>query len=315
MNTPKIAVIVAAKNAERTITKCIESLLTVDYPNYEVIVVDDGSQDQPPYLIDRYKNTVKIITLSGVGASSARNIAVSQAQADYVAFTDSDCIVEPGWLKALIEGLKESSVPAAACGGIQKLPDDATGFEKKVYLFMKKTGFVSDYIRMTGTRNIIDVEHNPSCNVMYKKEIFQREGGFLDGVWPGEDVELDYRLRRKGYRLLFTPHAVVYHYKPQKFNSFLTMMFRYGCAQGFLVRKYGIFRKLHFLPVLTIVFLLLFLSACVWNQPLAFALAVGSCFLVLGYSLDFVVAAFFLLGGIYWNAGFMRGFLNADTCS
>ena len=315
MNTPKVAVIVAAKNAERTIKKCVESLLALDYPNYEVIVVDDGSHDQTPHIVESYKDKIKIITLSGVGPSSARNSAVNQAQAEYVAFTDSDCIVEAHWLKALIEGFEESSAHTAACGGIQKLPDDATDFEKKVYLFMKKTGFVTEYMRTAQAKNIIDVEHNPSCNVMYKKEILQREGGFLEGVWPGEDVELDYMLRKKGYRLLFSPQAIVYHYRPQKLSSFLTMMFRYGRVQGFLVRKYGIFRKMHFLPVLTIVFSLLFLSACVWNQSLAFALAISSCFLVLGYSLDFVVAALFLLGGIYWNTGFVKGFLNADTCS
>lgn len=61
---------------------------------------------------------------------------------------------------------------------------------------------------------------------MYKRDTFLECGGFLDELWPGEDVELDYRLKKKGYHLICNPGAVVYHYRPKKLAVFLAMMYR-----------------------------------------------------------------------------------------
>ncbi len=176
---------------------------------------------------------------------------VKSTDVEFLAFTDSDCIVDKNWLTELLKGFREYP-EAVSCGGAQKLPEDATNFEKKVFLFMKKAGFFSEYARQAKDANITEVNHNASCCVMYKREVFLKEGGFLEGLWPGEDVELDYRLREKGYKLLFNPRAVIYHYRSKSLKSFLKMMDRYGRAQGYLVRKYGIFRKIQLVPFLVL---------------------------------------------------------------
>ena len=112
---------------------------------------------------------------------------------------------------------------------------------------------------MLESNNIIEVNHNASCNVLYKREPFINEGGFWESLWPGEDVELDYRMRKKGYKLVFNPKGMVFHYRAENFKSFSKMMFRYGRAQGILVKKYGFFRKIHLLPFFVLFIIILFI--------------------------------------------------------
>lgn len=250
MDKPLVSIIIPAKNAESTIRKCLNSILRVDCLSYELIVIDDGSTDDTPKILSEYKD-IKTITTSGIGPSKARNIAVKEAEGEFIAFTDADCAVNVNWLNELLSGFKVFP-EAIACGGRQELPQDADDFEKDVFIFMKKTGFITDYMRKINKNDIIEVNHNPSCNVIYRKSVFLKEGGFLENLWPGEDVELDYRLRKKKYKLIFNPKAIVYHYRPKNRKEFSKMMFRYGKAQGFLVSKYGFFRAIHFVPILTI---------------------------------------------------------------
>ncbi len=308
MNIPKISIIIATKNAQRTIRKCLDSIFSLDYSKYEVIVVSDGSKDNTNNILKAYINRIKFITTEGIGPSAVRNLAARQADAEYIAFTDSDCIVDKNWLTELLKGFKEYPV-AVACGGVQKLPFDSTSFEKRVFLFMKKTGFITEYMRKTKGANLIEVNHNASCNVMYKRDIFLKEEGFLEGLWPGEDVELDFRLKKKDYKVVFNPKAIIYHYQSKDLKSFLRMMYRYGWAQGFLVRKYSIFRKVQTIPISIIILLFLFLSLLFLNKTLAFCFIFAVTFLAVVYLSDFYSLGLFLSGGIFWYFGFIIGLI------
>ncbi len=301
------SIIIPVKNGEKTIKKCIDSLLNLDCENFDILVVDDGSKDNTLKILKDYTKKIKLITVDKVGPSRARNLAVTHADAQYIAFTDSDCTVDKNWVKELFKGF-ELFPDAVACGGIQKLPKDATEFEKRVFLFMKKTGFVSDYMRTAKDNSIVEVKHNPSCNVMYKKDVFLKEGGFLENLWPGEDVELDHRLIKNGHKLIFNPKAVVFHHRPKNLKSFLRMMDRYGWAQGFLVKKYGIFRRVHYVPLVSLVasiVVLVGLFLKLWGIPLLLVLS-----LLLLFRFDFHLALLALLGLFLWQKGFLKGFIN-----
>jgi glycosyltransferase involved in cell wall biosynthesis len=95
MLQPLISVIVAEKNSARTIRQCLNSLLGLTYPRFEIIVVDDGSTDETGRILSEYSGKIRLIRLnSGQGPSSARNAAASQAKGDFIAFTDGDCVVD-----------------------------------------------------------------------------------------------------------------------------------------------------------------------------------------------------------------------------
>lgn len=307
MNTPTIAVIVAARDAQATMRKCLDSLLTLDYPGYEVIVVDDGSKDDTPRILEEYREKIKVITLKGNGPSAARNIASRQTQAEYVAFTDSDCVADRLWLKELIKGFQDSAV--AGVGGSQRIPEDETRFGRDVFGFMKKSRFFIDYMGKNRD-SLMSVRHNPSYNVMYRRDVFVKAGGFLEGLWPGEDVELDYRLTKQGHILKWNPKAFVFHYKPQTLSAFMKMMYRYGDAQGRLVRRYGIFRKVQMLPLVGFFLAVLFAAGLWLNWPLALA----SAFLSLaGLFVYFSGNPWLGLSGIVaWHSGYVKGITSRE---
>lgn len=264
MSLPLVSIVIPTKNNENTIEKCLNSILFLNYQNFEVIVVNDGSQDKTQQILEKFKEKFEhrnisytILKTNGVGPSSARNLAIKIARGEYIAFTDADCIVDKEWLNELIRGFGCSS-EVMGVGGDQKSPEDDTDFGKLVNLFMQTTGFITEYVKSENKQKFSETSHNPTCNVMYKKEVFDKVGYFLEGLWPGEDVELDYRIKKTGYKLVFNPEAIVYHYRPENIKKFAKMMYNYGKVQAILVKKYGFFRKIHFVPILTILLFLIY---------------------------------------------------------
>lgn len=299
MDKPLISVIVCAYNAEKTLKKCLDSLLGQDRSDYEIIVADDGSTDRTTDILREYAGKVQVVRLDRCGPSVARNRAVEQAEGEFIAFIDSDCIAAADWLSRLQECFPGRDIVSA--GGSQRSPDDETLFGRQVQDFLADAGFIAEYARQSSA--VRRVAHNPSCNVMYRSAAFRELGGFVPGFWPGEDVEFDLRVRRKQGAIVFTPHALVYHYRPQDAAGFRRMMRRYGWAQGVLARRYGLFRPVQYVPL----FLAALVAAAVWRPAIAAAavLAMIAFVIVRRWKRSSVRLAIPALWP--WHAGFFRG--------
>lgn len=306
MSEPLISIIVPAYNSEKTIKKCIDSLLGIDYANYEVFIVDDGSTDNTKNILSGYKDKITIIENQHSGPSRCRNIAASKAKGDFLAFTDIDCITGKDWIKELLRGFINDKV--AATGGSQLSPQDETDFGKSVQRFFELTGFLGGYIKKKNKKEIIEVQHNPSCNVMYRKNIFLEIGGFDENLWPGEDVDLDYRLKKRGFIFKYNPSAVVYHYRPQSIRELSRMMFRYGITQGILTKRYGFFRPILLFPFLLITFLILLFMNFNFLWGIVFYY-VFILFKLRCLSLANSVFLISILSMFVWNIGFLKGIL------
>ncbi|MFC1709284.1 glycosyltransferase [Candidatus Omnitrophota bacterium] len=304
MNEPFVSVIVPTYNSERTIKKCIDSLLDIDYSNYEIIIVDDGSSDKTRKILSEHKGVIGVIESQHSGPSRCRNIAVKDAKGDFIAFTDSDCIVDRNWIKELIKGFTQERV--VGVGGIQISPNDETSFGKRVQEFFELTGFLGGYIKSGRNEELVEVSHNPSCNAVYRKSAFLEIGGFDEKLWPSEDVDLDYRLKKKGYIFMFNPKAVVYHYRPQFLKALLKMMSRYGYVQGILTKRYGFFRKIQIAPIFLIILLILIFNNPFWLiVPLIFYLySLLKIKYLVRASYVFILS---ILSVTYWTAGFLGG--------
>lgn len=241
-----VSVVVAMYNAEMHISECIRSLLRQDFPKerYEVIVVDDGSTDSSPGVIRRFPE-VTYIRQENSGPSAARNRGINISRGDFVAFVDSDCICPLDWLRRMLGSIEED-ITVAGVGSSQVSAGDETPYGKKVQAFLEITGFAGGY--MKSGKGVRETDHNPSCNVIYRKLPLIEAGGFRDGLFPGEDVDLDRRLRKTGYRILFFPDAPVQHYRPPNTLSWYRMLFRYGRSSGDNVRIHGFFRVHHYMP-------------------------------------------------------------------
>jgi len=304
-----VSIIVPAKNEEKNILKCVESLLDINYENKEIIIVNDGSTDRTAKILVSFAEKIKIINTKGIGPSKARNMAIENAKGQYIAFTDADCIVDRNWIDELLKGFISDNVYGV--GGSQLSPKDESKFGKYVSSFFEAFGFVSDYIHQGEKINCVD--HNPTCNVIYRREIFDLVGKFREDLWPCEDLEFDIRVRDKGYLLTNNPKAIIYHYRPSTFNGFLKMMYRYGKAHSKLNLIHGFCQPIHFLPL--VIFILLIFNVMLYknNTNILYILditliLIGLFFLLFKVRTKFFkVFYLFLTSVIAWLTGYFEG--------
>lgn len=113
-----ISIIVPVYNVEEYIGKCLDSILSQDYVNIEVICVNDGSTDNSGKILDEYAlrdNRIKVFHKENGGVSSARNLALENATGDYIGFVDSDDYVSPDMYSSLMNALKSNGADIAEC--------------------------------------------------------------------------------------------------------------------------------------------------------------------------------------------------------
>jgi GT2 family glycosyltransferase len=318
-----VSVVVPARNEERTLAACLESLRGQQLRPLEILVIDDGSTDGTA-AIARAQG-IEPLSTGGVGPSRGRNLAAARARGELLAFTDADCVAHPGWLRALCQALPDDS-GVAGVGGPQQSPTDELPFARQVQRFLAALGFVSDYLRADAA--ITETSHNPSCNSLYRRQVFVELGGFREDLWPCEDLDLDRRAIRAGYRLLFAPAALVYHHRPTTMAGLLRMMRSYGRGHGCLVRIHGPYRLLHLMPLAVLPSLalagaglggLFVLSPCLGMASLAgggfaaatlAAAAATILFAARGCGRDSPRFAGWLLRSLWqWHAGFLAGLL------
>ena len=222
---PFASVLVCARNAADTITECLQSLDALDYPNYEVIVVNDGSKDVTGSLA-RCHAGVTVVDTGHVGLSAARNIALEQASGDIVAYVDADVRVDADWLRYVVQPFLQSDV--AGSGGPNVVPADDHWIAQCV-------------ARAPGapTHVLIDdrtAEHVPGCNMAFRRSILLAVGGFDDAYHAaGDDVDLCWRLQTHGYHIAFAPSALVWHRHRNSVRGYWRQQVGYGEAESWLM--------------------------------------------------------------------------------
>jgi succinoglycan biosynthesis protein ExoA len=247
MNTaPLVSVIVAARNSASTLPACLRALSAQDHPLIEIIVVDDGSDDETAAVAEAAG--VRVVRTPAVGASAARNLGIEMARGDVVAFTDGDCVADAGWARALVDGLQSSGATGVGGKQVNVFPPGRRALHDGFEAFFRAASIVSDYTR--GDERPRPVQHNASCCSAYRIAPVRAIGGFTPGLWPGEDVDLDLRLAAHGATFYYVPRAIVHHHRPGTFAWFRRMMRRYGAAERRLVRLHGRQRVVDYVPAL-----------------------------------------------------------------
>ncbi|MEI7731085.1 MAG: glycosyltransferase [Verrucomicrobiota bacterium] len=225
---PKVSVVVASYNGGRTLKACLDSLGKLNYPNYEVILVDDGSTDATPQIASLYHN-IRYIRHENRGLSVARNTGIALAEGEIVAFTDSDCRADEDWLYYLVGDLTSSKF--TGIGGHNFLPPEDSLIAAAVMASPGGPAHVMLNDRLA--------EHIPGCNMAFYKWALDEIGGF-DPIYrkAGDDVDVCWRLQQRGYRIGFTPAGFVWHYRRSTVNAYLKQQGGYGEAEALLVRKH-----------------------------------------------------------------------------
>jgi O-antigen biosynthesis protein len=216
---PHVTVVVAAYDAEATIGDCVRSLRDLHYPEdkLELVVVDNGSRDRTREVVREHRDRVQLAEEPTRGAGAARNAGVARATGEVVAFTDADCVVDPGWLRSLVAPLRDPRVGIAG-GPIRALApaNDVARFGEAVH----------DH------RAAIEVYRPPYAITMSwasPRGVIAELGGFDNRFRRGQDTDLSYRIVQAGYRLAFVPDAIVYHRNEET----LAGLFSEGLVHGF----------------------------------------------------------------------------------
>ena len=224
---PRISVVVCTYNGARTIRDCMEGLKQLAYPDYEVIVVDDGSADATAVIAREYD--CRLIQTENRGLASARNTGLKAATGEIVAYTDDDAYPDPHWLTYLAAMFLSTS--HAAVGG----PNIAPPGDGPIAECVARAPGGPVHVLLSDC----EAEHLPGCNMAFRKDRLEAIGGFDPQFrTAGDDVDVCWKLQERGWTLGFSAAAMVWHHRRNSVRAYWRQQIGYGRAEAMLERKW-----------------------------------------------------------------------------
>jgi GT2 family glycosyltransferase len=224
---PRISVVVCSYNGASFIRDCLERLRRLEYPDFEVIVVDDGSSDATAAIASEYD--VRLIRQENQGLGAARNTGWQAATGEIVAFTDDDARPDPHWLTYLAAtylrtghaGVGGPNIAPPGDGQIADCVANAPGGPVHVLL--------TDEV----------AEHIPGCNSSFRRDRLAAIGGYDPRFRvAGDDVDICWRFQERGWTIGFSPAAMVWHHRRNSVRTYWRQQQGYGKAEALLEAKW-----------------------------------------------------------------------------
>jgi len=238
-----VSFIMPVLNEEKTIKNCLDSLFSLEYPKekIEIVIAKGPSKDTTNALLEEYaKNNKNIVLLENPtgNTSIGRNICISHATGEMIMNYSGHVIAEKNLLQELAVRLQSlpADVVAVGCSNLSPGKQNFVGeVSGAAFLsFMGGRNFFSQNAVFPEERYTDHLSF--SC---YRKDVVEKVGGFDPVFWCGQDYELDIRLRKAGYKILYTPKTMVYHFKRDSVRSLWRQMYRYGIARAKMVKKHA----------------------------------------------------------------------------
>jgi GT2 family glycosyltransferase/DNA-binding beta-propeller fold protein YncE len=222
---PRVSVVVCAYNAADTLEDCLTSLEQLTYPDYEIVLVNDGSSDRTGE-VGRAHPRVRVIDIPNGGLSAARNVGLAEATGDIVAYTDADTRADRDWLTFLVQPFLTSEVVGS--GGPNVVPPDDPPMAQCI-------------ARAPGgpTHVLLDdriAEHVPGCNMAFRRDALLAIGGFNPiYLRAGDDVDVCWRLQARGWKIGFASAALVWHHHRSSVGAYWRQQVGYGEGETWLM--------------------------------------------------------------------------------
>ncbi|MCX7790744.1 MAG: mycofactocin biosynthesis glycosyltransferase MftF, partial [Chloroflexaceae bacterium] len=272
---PAVTAIVPAHGRPEATRACVESLLAQDYPAelLEVIVVDDASA--PPLAPALAGLPIRLLRQDqNIGQSAARNRAAELARGEVLAFLDNDCVAAPGWLRTLVAALDEPGVDIAG-GRVLAPPPEGPVAAFEAARSPLDMGPVSGPVGPGEP-----ISYMPSCNLVVRRRLFARIGGFDPAMRLGEDVDLIWRALATGAQARYVAEGAVVHHHRVRLGALLRRRADYASSEADLQRRHPAGRRTMALPRMALAFLAALIA--VWSAPALAGLIVAGMAVALG---------------------------------
>jgi GT2 family glycosyltransferase len=256
LSTPPMTVAVCTRDRPEHLKAALENLAELDYPQFEVLVVDNNPASglTAPVVeafLSKADIAVRIVDAPGRGLSIARNVALRNALFDIVAFTDDDVVVNDRWLRNLAYGFGRSERVACVCGMVpsaELLTPAQSYFDRRVGWARRCDAAVYDLSDPPNDDPLFPMrvaQFGTGANFAVQKNVVIEVGGFDEGLGigsptgGGEDIDLFVRILLSGYQLVREPSAVVWHKHRRTTAELETQVFNYGLGLGAWIAKLG----------------------------------------------------------------------------
>jgi glycosyltransferase involved in cell wall biosynthesis len=225
---PSISVVICAYNAAGTLNECLRHTCALNYPDLEVIVVDDGSTDETSWIVGRHPRA-RLVEMSHRGLAVARNAGLQAARGDLVAYLDSDAYPQPEWPYYLALGMDAPDV-AGTGGPNVPPPGDGPGAHQ-----VAAAPGGPAHVLFSDDR----AEHIPGCNMAFWKDRLIEVGGF-DPIFTaaGDDVDVCWKVLDRGWEIGFHPAAMVWHHRRAGLRRYLRQQQGYGRSEALVEARH-----------------------------------------------------------------------------
>lgn len=230
---PSVTVVVPVRNCEGTISKSLDALVGLNYPEdkLEIIVVDGISKDKTKEIAARYP--VRILTQTAEGLNLARNAGLENSTGEIIAYTDGDCVVSSDWLRKIVANFADPNV--GAVGG------NVEGYLKDNLFAQYADNSVIRVMPFSPRKVILDhlrpFLYTPGCNMAFRRSALEKAGLFNPKIRNGfDEFEALERIIRGGYKIVFDPEVLVRHYHRSSLREIMRQAFNYGTGGALLLK-------------------------------------------------------------------------------
>ena len=242
----KYSIIVPVYNRPDEVDELLESLCSQTFKDFEVIIVEDGSQKPCKDVCDKYADILALhyYDKENSGPGQSRNYGAERAAGEWLIVLDSDVVLPEDYLQAVDKGLT-SGIKTDAWGGPDAAHPDFTPVQKAISYSMTSF-FTTGGIR--GGKAKLDKFYPRAFNMGIRREVYQELGGFSKMRF-GEDIDFSYRIVEAGYQTRLLPDAWVWHKRRTDFRKFFRQVFNSGISRINLTKRHpGTLKLVHLLP-------------------------------------------------------------------
>ncbi len=230
---PKVTIIIPLPRFNDYICEAIPYYENLYTDNFEILILPDEATDEK--LSD--KLNIRVIPSGKVGPAEKRDLGAEHARGAILAFTDDDAFPSPEWIEKALVHFEDEQVGAVGGPAVTPKNDDfwqkVSGF---VYAsFLMSGAYRRRYVSVGGVVEDYDL---PSVNLIMRRDVFLKVGGFDSSFYPGEDTKLCLEVKKQNYKILYDPEVLVYHHRRHLFPTHFQQINNYALHRGYFVKKY-----------------------------------------------------------------------------